>query len=129
MKLTRLLTTLLLALAVLPAAAQEEPKPAHGVAMHGDLKYGPDFTNFDYADPNAVKGGTVTFAAIGTFDSLNPYILKGVPAAGLGLVFQSLTTQAEDEAFSEYGDIAESIIMPEDRSWVAFDLRPEARWQ
>ena len=129
MKLTRLLTTLLLALAVLPAAAQEEPKPAHGVAMHGDLKYGPDFTNFDYADPNAVKGGTVTFASIGTFDSLNPYILKGVPAAGLGLVFQSLTTQAEDEAFSEYGDIAESIIMPEDRSWVAFDLRPEARWQ
>ncbi len=129
MKLTRLFTTLLLALAVLPAAAQEEPKPAHGVAMHGDLKYGPDFTNFDYADPNAVKGGTVTFASIGTFDSLNPYILKGVPAAGLGLVFQSLTTQAEDEAFSEYGDIAESIIMPEDRSWVAFDLRPEARWQ
>ncbi len=129
MKLTRLLTTLLLALAVLPAAAQEEPKPAHGVAMHGDLKYGPDFTNFDYADPNAVKGGTVTFASIGTFDSLNPYILKGVPAAGLGLVFQSLTTQAEDEAFSEYGDIAESIIVPEDRSWVAFDLRPEARWQ
>ncbi len=129
MKLTRLLTTFLVAVAVLPADAQEEPAPAHGVAMHGDLKYGPDFTHFEYADPDAVKGGTVTFASIGTFDSLNPYILKGVPAAGLGLVFQSLTTQAEDEAFSEYGDIAESIIMPENRSWVAFDLRPEARWQ
>lgn len=111
-----------------PALAGEEPKPAHGVAMHGDLKYGPDFTHFDYADPDAPKGGTVTFSAIGTFDSLNPYILKGVPAAGLGLVFQSLTTQSEDEPFSEYGEIAESILVPEDRSWVAFDLRPQARW-
>ncbi len=129
MKLIRLLTALLPVLATLPAAAREDPRPVHGVAMHGDLKYGPDFTNFEYADPDAVKGGTVTFASIGTFDSLNPYILKGIPAAGLGLVFQSLTTQSEDEAFSEYGDIAESIIMPEDRSWVAFDIRPEARWQ
>jgi microcin C transport system substrate-binding protein len=121
-------------LALLPtlagaAHAAEEPEPAHGIAMHGDLKYGPDFTHFDYADPDAPKGGTVTFSAIGTFDSLNPYILKGVPAAGLGLVFQTLTTQSEDEPFSEYGEIAESIIVPEDRSWVAFDLRPEARWQ
>lgn len=108
--------------------AAEEPKPAHGIAMHGDLKYGPDFRHFDYADPDAPKGGTVTFSAIGTFDSLNPYILKGVPAAGLGLVFQTLTVQSEDEPFSEYGEIAASIIVPEDRSWVAFDLRPEARW-
>lgn len=120
-------------LALLPtlagaAGAAEEPEPAHGIAMHGDLKYGPDFTHFDYADPDAPKGGTVTFSAIGTFDSLNPYILKGVPAAGLGLVFQTLTTQSEDEPFSEYGEVAESIIVPEDRSWVAFDLRPGARW-
>ncbi len=129
MKLFRLLTALLPVFVILPAAAEEDPPPVHGVAMHGDLKYGPDFKNFEYADPDAVKGGTVTFASIGTFDSLNPYILKGIPAAGLGLVFQSLTTQSEDEAFSEYGDIAESIIMPEDRSWVAFDIRPEARWQ
>lgn len=110
------------------AHAGGEPKPAHGIAMHGDLKYGPEFTHFDYANPDAPKGGSVTFSAIGTFDSLNPYILKGVPAAGLGLVFQSLTTWSEDEPFSEYGEIAESIIVPEDRSWVAFDLHPEARW-
>ncbi len=128
MSAVRLLVALLFLFPGLSAAA-EEPAPAHGVAMHGDLKYGPDFTHFDYADPNAVKGGVVTLASIGTFDSLNPYILKGVPAAGLGLVFQSLTTQSLDEPFSEYGDIAESIIMPADRSWVAFDLRPEARWQ
>ncbi len=129
MKCIRLFMACLLTLGSGLAFAQEEPRPAHGVAMHGDLKYGPDFTHFDYADPNAIKGGTVTFASIGTFDSLNPYILKGVPAAGLSLVFRSLTTQSEDEPFSEYGDIAQSIIMPEDRSWVAFDLRPEARWQ
>ena len=63
-------------------------------------------------------------AAIGSFDSLNPYIVKGTPAAGLGMVFETLTTQSNDEAFSEYGLLAESIDMPEDRSWVAFELRP-----
>ncbi len=119
---------LLFALILTPPAGAGEPEPAHGIAMHGDLKYGPDFTHFDYADPDAPKGGTVTFSAIGTFDSLNPYILKGVPAAGLGLVFQTLTTGSLDEPFSEYGEVAEAIIVPEDRSWVAFDINPRARW-
>ena len=67
-------------------------------------------------------------AAIGSFDSLNPYIVKGSPAVGLGMVFETLTTQSNDEPFSEYGLLAESIEMPEDRSWVAFKLRPQARW-
>ncbi|MGH6719656.1 MAG: hypothetical protein ACREER_10090, partial [Alphaproteobacteria bacterium] len=69
-------------LASLPAAAAE-PVPAHGFAMHGDLKYGPEFTHFDYVDPDAAKGGTVRQEGIGSFDSLNPYILKGNTAAGL----------------------------------------------
>jgi microcin C transport system substrate-binding protein len=103
--------------------------PAQGVAMHGDLKYGPDFDHFDYVNPNAPKGGTVTFASIGTFDTLNPFIIKGTTADGLGFLFETLTVQSEDEPFSEYGLLAESIEMPEDRSWVAFTLRPEARWQ
>ena len=107
--------------------AQEVP-PAHGVAMHGDLKYGPDFQHFDYVNPNAPKGGTVTFSAVGSFDSFNPYIIKGEPAVGITLLYESLTTQSLDEPFSEYGLLAESIEMPEDRSWVAFTLRPEARW-
>jgi microcin C transport system substrate-binding protein len=107
----------------------QDVAPSHGVAMHGDLKYGPEFEHFDYVNPNAPKGGTVTFAAIGTFDTLNPFIIKGTTADGLGFLFETLTVQSEDEPFSEYGLLAESIEMPEDRSWVAFTLRPEARWQ
>jgi microcin C transport system substrate-binding protein len=107
--------------------AQEAP-PAHGIAMHGDLKYGPDFEHFDYVNPNAPKGGTVTFSVIGTFDSFNPYIIKGNAAAGVAALYESLTTQSLDEPFSEYGLLAETMEMPEDRSWVAFTLRPEARW-
>ena len=108
-------------------SAQAVP-PAHGVAMHGDLKYRPDFQHFDYVNPNAPKGGTVTFSAVGSFDSFNPYIIKGDPAVGITLLYESLTSQSLDEPFSEYGLLAESIEMPEDRSWVAFTLRPEARW-
>jgi microcin C transport system substrate-binding protein len=115
---------------VMPSWARaQDVAPAHGVAMHGDLKYGPDFDHFDYVNPNAPKGGTVTFASIGSFDSLNPFIIKGSTADGLGFLFETLTVQSEDEPFSEYGLLAESIEMPEDRSWVAFTLRPEARWQ
>jgi microcin C transport system substrate-binding protein len=115
---------------LMPAGTRaQDVAPAHGVAMHGDLKYGPEFEHFDYVNPNAPKGGTVTFASIGTFDSLNPFIIKGTTADGLGFLFETLTVQSEDEPFSEYGLLAESIEMPEDRSWVAFTLRPQARWQ
>ncbi|HEX6111312.1 MAG TPA: extracellular solute-binding protein [Geminicoccaceae bacterium] len=114
---------------VTPTWAQaQDVAAAHGVAMHGDLKYGPEFEHFDYVNPDAPKGGAVTFASIGTFDTLNPFIIKGTKADGLGFLFETLTTQSEDEPFSEYGLLAESIEMPEDRSWVAFTLRPEARW-
>lgn len=113
---------------VISPAFAGEPQPMHGVAMHGDLKYGPDFTHFEYADPNAPKGGEVRLAAVGGFDSFNPYIVKGQPAAGLGFLFESLMTSSADEAFSEYGLIAESIEMPDDRSWVIFNLRPQARF-
>lgn len=100
----------------------------HAVALHGDIKYGPGFEHFDYVNPNAPKGGTVRLAALGTFDSLNPFILKGVSAAGIGLIFDTLTYQSYDEPFTEYGLLAETIEMPEDRSWVSFTLRKEARW-
>jgi microcin C transport system substrate-binding protein len=100
----------------------------HALALHGDVKYGPDFTHFDYVNPNAPKGGTVTLGTVGTFDSLNPFILKGVPASGVGLLFDTLTVQSEDEPFTEYGLLAETIELPEDRSWVAYNLRKNARW-
>jgi len=100
----------------------------HGVAMHGDLKYGPDFTHFDYANPNAPKGGLVRQGTIGSFDSFNGYIVKGNSAAGLGFIYEGLTSASADEAFTRYGVLAEEIYMPDDRSWVAFKLRKEARW-
>ncbi len=101
---------------------------SHAFALHGDVKYGPDFRNFDYVNPDAQKGGTVRLGAVGTFDSLNPFILKGVPASGVGLLFDSLTVQSDDEPFTEYGLIAETIEIPDDRSWVAFSLRKNAQW-
>ena len=98
----------------------------HALAMHGKPKYGPSFQHFDYVNPNAPKGGTLRFSVQGTFDSFNPLIPKG--NAGAGTSFETLLTKSADEPFSMYGLIAESIEMPDDRSWVIFTLRPEARW-
>ena len=116
--------------------ARADPRPgepghvhkSHAIAMHGEPKYGPDFTHFDYVNPDAPKGGEVRQSAIGSFDNLNPFILKGQSASGIRRIFETLMTGSEDEAFSQYGLIAETVEMPEDRSWVAFTLRPEARW-
>jgi len=96
--------------------------------MHGDLKYAADFKNFDYANPNAPKGGTVRLNAVGTYDSFNSFIVKGNGAAGVGFIYDNLMHGSADEAFSQYGQLAESVETPPDRSWVAFTLRPEARW-
>jgi microcin C transport system substrate-binding protein len=98
------------------------------LSMYGELKYGPGFQHFDYANPDAPKRGDVKLAAVGTFDSLNPFILKGVPAAGIMDLFDPLMASSSDEPFSEYGLIAESVELPADRSWVIFNLRPQARF-
>jgi len=100
----------------------------HGIAMHGDLKYPPGFTHFDYVNPGAPKGGTVRLHTIGTFDNFNTFIIKGNGAAGTGFTYNSLLSGSADEAFSQYGELAEEVYMPDDRSWVAFKLRKEARW-
>ncbi len=126
--LYRLLFLLLL---LLPVAGQADShnRASHGIAMHGDLKYGPDFSHFDYTNPDAPKGGSVRLNAIGTaFDTLHPFILKGNPAVGIGNIYDTLTLSSNDEAFSAYGLIAESLEVPEDRSWVIFNLREQARW-
>lgn len=102
--------------------------PVHGIAMHGDLKYGPDFTHFDYVNPDAPKGGALALSTIGSFDSMNPFILRGTPAAGVGLAFETLTVQSFDEPFSEYGLIAQTIEVADDRSSVSYELHPDARW-
>lgn len=103
--------------------------PAHGLAISGELKYPSDFTHFEYTNPDAPKGGKITQAATGTYDNLNPFVLKGVSAAGAGVIYDTLTAQAMDEPFSEYGLLAESIEMPDDKRWVTFNLRKQARWQ
>jgi microcin C transport system substrate-binding protein len=109
-----------------PAAAAS--KPMHGIAIHGDVKYPPSFKHFDYANPNAPKGGTLRRHTIGTFDTFNNFIIKGNPAAGLGLIYDSLMVSSMDEPASEYGQIAESIETPPDRAWAIFTLRKNARW-
>jgi microcin C transport system substrate-binding protein len=123
----RLLTLLLLLLAS-AAGAADTTGPAHGIAMHGDLKYGPGFTHFDYVNPDAPKGGELRLAGVGTFDSFNPFIIKGNPDDGAGRIYDTLLVGSADEPFSEYGLLAESVETPPDRSWVQFALRPEARW-
>ena len=113
-----------LSFALSPASAQ----PSHGIAMHGDLKYPANFKHFDYVNPDAPKGGEVRLAANGGYDTFNPYVVKGRAAAGIGHLFETLMTSSADEAFSEYSLLAETIETPEDRSWVAFTLRADARW-
>jgi len=116
-----------LSLSVSPVVA-EEVKPAHGLAMHGDLKYGPQSKHFDYVNPDAPKGGSVRLGASGTFDTFNSFIIKGNAATGLGLLYDNLMHGSADEAFTQYGQLAESVEVPKDRSWVAYTLRKEAKW-
>lgn len=108
---------------------------ASGIAMYGEPKYGPNPRPFDYVNPDAPKGGEVRFGIVGTFDSLNPFIVRGTiprgPAFDLfssASYYESLMARSWDEPFSLYGLIAEDIETPEDRSSVTFTLRPEARW-
>lgn len=127
--MTRLLAILVIALTCASAHAGS----SHALSMYGDVKYGPDFQHFDYVNPDAPKGGTLKLGVVGTFDNFNPYISRGIPAAGLGrlgagYIWDSLTRQSLDEPFTEYGLLAERIDIPEDRSSVTFHLRKEARF-
>lgn len=101
----------------------------HGIAMHGDPALPPDFDHLPYANPDAPQGGRITLAIQGTFDSLNPFIVMGVaPPAVPTYVLQSLMMRSQDEPFTVYGLIARSVEMPEDRSFVIFNLDPRARF-
>ncbi|MCG5243132.1 extracellular solute-binding protein [Azospirillum doebereinerae] len=126
-----MIRALLVLLALLPAVAAgaDTPvAPTHGIAMHGDLRLPPGFAALPYVNPAAPKGGTIRQAVTGGFDTLNPHVVKGVPALGLGLTFESLLTRSWDEPFSLYGLLAESLEVAEDRSAVTFHLNPKARW-
>ncbi|SFI25112.1 extracellular solute-binding protein [Albimonas pacifica] len=112
-----------------PAVGEGGAIVSHGISTFGDLKYAPDFAHFDFVNPDAPKGGTWSGRGTGassTFDSLNPFILKGEPAQGLGALYDTLLTGSPDEIDAVYGLLAESLEYPEDRTWVIFRLRPEA---
>ncbi|MEM7619033.1 MAG: extracellular solute-binding protein [Pseudomonadota bacterium] len=109
----------------------------HGLSAFGDLKYPADFKHFDYVNPDAPKGGRLSMigtAAVTTFDSFNGYIVRGVPAQGLGYlsntltVFDQLMVRAWDEPDSVYGLVAHSAKLSADKKSVTFYLRPEARF-
>lgn len=137
---TALTVTLALQSAAPPAAAQDTIR-SHGWAISEELKYPPDFKHFDYVNPDAPKGGTVTLGAAGTYDTLNPFIIKGTPAiARIGsggaiaetLLYDTLMTSNLDESNSEYGLLAEWIEVDSDANGVftavRFHLREEARF-
>ncbi|MDX2202154.1 MAG: extracellular solute-binding protein [Hyphomicrobiaceae bacterium] len=101
----------------------------HAIAMHGEPKLAAGFAHFPYADPQAPKGGRVTLGAQGTFDNLNPYTIRGLAPPYLREhVFESLLARSNDEPFTLYGWIAESIEVPDDRSSITFHLNPKARF-
>ncbi|MGH7097456.1 MAG: extracellular solute-binding protein [Stellaceae bacterium] len=101
----------------------------YGISLYGELKYGPDFTHFDYASPDAPKGGTMRFSATGTFGTLNPFVISGVPAAaGINMIFDTLAVASEDEPESEYGLVAERMDLAPDHLSVLYTLRPGARF-
>ncbi|MGA8195543.1 MAG: ABC transporter substrate-binding protein, partial [Acetobacteraceae bacterium] len=136
---------LLLALSATTALADEPVTRSNAIAVLAKPALPPDFPYFPYVDPNAPKGGDVTLASIGTYDSFNPFILRGTATQGLvspwvvlpggsgsgasvGHVWESLLTASADEMASGYGHLAQTIEQPADKMWVAFELRPEARF-
>ncbi len=130
--LTLGIATLFAALTLI-AAQVASAEPRHGIAMHGEPAL-PAGTSLPYVNPQAPKGGVLTFGIVGSFDSLNPFIIKGAAARGLrdsvfgNNVFESLLERSYDEPFSLYGLLAETVDMPDDRSWVEFTLNPKARF-
>ncbi|MBX9804803.1 MAG: extracellular solute-binding protein [Alphaproteobacteria bacterium] len=105
------------------------PQGTHGVSNFGKMKYPPTFTHFDYTNPEAPKGGVLDLSVLGTFDSLNPYIVKGVPPMMINILTSAtLLDEAQDRVGESYGYAAESVELAPDRSWVIFRLNPSAKF-
>lgn len=110
--------------------------PTYALAMHGEPALPADFKHLLYVNPDAPKGGKITYGVQGTFDSLNPFILKSMRTTARGmwdpafgkLIFESLLFRSRDEPFTMYGLLAEKVEVPEDRSWIEFTLNPKAKW-
>ena len=107
---------------------QAETITSHGISTFGDLKYNADFPHLDYVNPEAPKGGEISLWGFGSFDSMHPYTTKGRAGQLSSMFFESLLEGTADEADAVYGLVAESLEYPEDRSYVIFNMRPEARF-
>jgi len=102
---------------------------AHGISIDGKLKYPPAFQKFEYASPQAIKGGQLVLHDLGSFDKMNPFTLKGTPPLGLDtFVFETLAVASLDEPFAEYGLIAKDIVVAKDKLSVVFTLNEAARF-
>ncbi|MBD8482893.1 extracellular solute-binding protein [Pseudomonas coleopterorum] len=125
----RALSKALSAVALCIAASVAHAAPQHALTLYDEApKYPADFKHYDYVNPDAPKGGTFRQKGVGSFDSLNPFISKGVPADDIDLIYDTLARRSLDEPFTEYGLVAGRIEKAPDNSWVRFYLRPEARF-
>jgi microcin C transport system substrate-binding protein len=116
--------------AVVPAGGDKpgEVVRTHALSLLAEPRLPADFPHWPWANPNALKGGEVVLSRLGSFDSFNPYILRGTPDAGVGLIYDTLMAGNPDEATAEYGHLAEIVELPADRRGVSFELRATARW-
>lgn len=124
----------LLPLILAPTLAFGEP--VHGIAMHGDPALAPDYNALPYVKPDVKKGGKIAYGVVGTFDSLNPFVLKGMRTTARGiwdpeygnLFYEALMQRSADEPFTLYGLLAESVEWDDARSFIQFNINPKARW-
>ncbi|WP_252731306.1 extracellular solute-binding protein [Lentibacter algarum] len=133
-----LLSLIFLGLASLALKAEEEIIKSHGFSYYGELSYPADYQHFNYVNPDAPKGGSISLAAVGTFDSMNVYARKGNADSLASIFYESLLgeslvngqqVQLPADTFGEfYGLLAHTVEYPKDKSWVIFHMRPEARF-
>ena len=124
-----MLALFVLLLFPLSTHAETLPKPVHALAIHGTPKYAEDFKSFDYVNAGAPKGGTLKLGIVGTFDSLNPWIIRGNVPQPMIYTTDTLMARAQDEPFALYGLVADKVVVPADRSSITFYLRANASWQ
>ncbi|THV13459.1 ABC transporter substrate-binding protein [Rhizobium rhizophilum] len=133
---TKILRRLLFSLCLLPLATAVQAEPVHGIAMHGEPALSSGYTHFPYVKPDVKKGGRVNYGVVGTFDALNPFVLKGMRTTARGvwdpefgnLLYEPLMTRSADEPFTLYGLLAETVEWDADRSYVQFNINPQAKW-
>lgn len=122
---------------IAPANAQKNAAPDYALSMHGDVALPADFANFPYVNPEAPKGGALRMGVVGTFDSLNPFVLKSMRMTARALfsdadfgnlVYETLMQRSRDEPFTLYGLLAEKVEIDPERKWVEFTLNPKAKW-